>query len=383
MDSHSLRRIAIGAWIATTLAIAVVVTVGKPGKLYSTFEAAGQHFRQGESLYPDDVPATQVLYRYSPAAAAAIAPLTWLPTHLGAVLWRCIQAIALLLALRAWARVASPAVSWPHLALLALPLSIGNLHNGQLNPLVVALMLIGIAAFSHDRYWLASLAIAGAALFKIYPLTLGLLLGIIEPRRFAPKLLLVAAAAITLPFAIQSPDYVIQQFDHWLNLVENDDRTHQPMHQGYHDFRKVLLRWGLPISLKAYRAIQIVVGCASAIVVLWGRYQGWDRARLVQVCASLGILWCTLFGPATESATYLLIAPIAAHALLAVRERTIVERVWICAAYGILVASTMIHWFPYSVSHVIRGTLIPQPHAALLLLGWTILQITRSPNRSI
>lgn len=380
MDSPSLRRIAIGAWIAAILAVAIVVTVGKPGRLYPTFVAAGEHFRQGEPLYPETEETTQVLYRYSPAASAALVPLSLMPMHLGAVIWRSLQAIMLFLTVRAWARVAAPAVSWPRLALLVLPLAIGNIHNGQLNLLVIALMLAGVVAFSRDCYWLAAFAIVGAAVFKIYPLSLGLLLGVIEPRRFAPKLLLVALAAFALPFAIQSPDYVQGQYEQWFHLVENDDRTDQPWHQGYHDFRKVLLRWGLPITADAYHAIEIAVGCASAGVVLYGRCRRWNRARLIQICTSLGLLWCTLFGPATESATYVLIAPIAAHTVLVVCDRSIWERLAVYAAYGTLLASTMIHWFPYSVSHIVRGTLIPQPHAALLLLGWTVIQIARKPR---
>jgi hypothetical protein len=182
---------------------------------------------------------------------------------------------------------------------------------------------------------------------------------------------------------MQSPDYAVEQYEHWFQLVENDDRTDQPWHQGYHDFRKVLLRWGVPIASDAYRAIQITVGIAAAGVVLFGKWRGWDRSHLIQVCTSLGLIWCTLFGPATESATYVLLAPIAAHAVVVVRGRSSWERVWVYAVYGILLASNMIHWFPYSVSHAIRGTLIPQPHAALLLFAWTILQIVRGPRSAI
>ena len=241
---------------------------------------------------------------------------------------------------------------------------------------VASARLVGVDAAT-------AIAIVGAALFKIYPLSLGLLLGVIEPRRFVPRLLLVAVIAAALPFAIQSPDYVIGQYNEWLQLVEQDDRTEQPWHQGYHDFRKVLLRWGVPLTLDGYRAVEIVIGCAAAGIVLWGRYRGCDRAWLIQVATSLGFLWCTLFGPATESATYMVLAPIAAHSVLAVRDRAIWERAWIYVVYATLLASNMIHWFPYSISHTIRGTLIPQPHAALILCTWTVFQFVRTRRSAI
>src|SRR5262245_50464162 len=370
MSSRSPCWLAVTAWAIVLATVAIAVVAGKSGKLYPTFAAAGEHFRHAEPLY-GDVPAGQDIYRYSPLVAAAMAPWTYVPPLIGEVLWRWLQAIAFLFALRAWSRVAVPTISWPVLALLCLPLVAGNVFNGQFNPLVAALLLAGVVALARERYWLASLTIAAAMMIKVYPLSLGLLLCVVEPRRFAPRLVVAIAIGCALPFALQSDDYVARQFTAWKDWVGSDDRTEQPLHKGYHDFQKLLRYWGLPTSLTTYRCLEVAAGCAMAAFVIWGRTNGWGRDQQIQASTGLGLVWCTLFGPATESATYMLLAPIAAQAVVAAAGRPLWERVWARGTYLLLVSVPVIMWFPRAISDPYR-TFIPQAHAAVLLLGWHV-----------
>ena len=46
-------------------------------------------------------------------------------------------------------------------------------------------------------------------LFKLYPVAVGLLLAACFPRRFAPKFAVAVLSGVLLPFALQSPDYVL------------------------------------------------------------------------------------------------------------------------------------------------------------------------------
>src|SRR6516165_9547638 len=123
MRHLTTRRLAFAAWAVALLGVAVAVSrPGKAGKLYPTFVAAGEHFKNGDPVY-GWIPPDQDQYRYSPLVAAAFAPWSELPVPVGAVLWRWLQAAAFLLALRAWSRVSIPDVSFPALALLCLPLT--------------------------------------------------------------------------------------------------------------------------------------------------------------------------------------------------------------------------------------------------------------------
>jgi DMSO reductase anchor subunit len=159
-----------------------------------------------------------------------------------------------------------------------------------------------------------------------------------------------------------------------------DDRTDQPMERGYHDFQKLLRRWGEPTTLTTYRLMEVVAGCAAAGVVFAARRRG--RAQRVQLCAGLGLVWCTLFGPATESATYMLLAPVAAQAVLAVTGRPVWERVCVRGAYLLLLSVPVALWFPRSVSDPYRA-LIPQAHGALILLAWIVCNSGGLPRAGV
>jgi len=379
------RHAAVTAWALVVVAVGVAVSFGnKPGKLYKTFHSAGVHFKRSETLF-GPIQNDEDIYRYSPTIAASMVPWTWMPISAGAVLWRAFQAAFLFLAIRSWAKVAVPEVPWPLLALLALPFVIGNIHNAQINPLVAALMLATGVCFFYERFWLAAVMIAIASLVKIYPMSLGLLLCVIEPRRFTLRLIVVLGIGCLIPFAVQSPDYVVQQYREWFGTMEADDRTGQPMSRGYHDFQRLLKAWGIDIPLMAYRGIEVVAGCAFAGLIAWGRFRGIDRQTLIHGCVSLGFIWCTLFGPTTESATYMLLAPFAAHAFLAVSGRPLWERVWVRGAFLLLLSMNVMQWFPASARDAYRGAIIPQAHAALLFLIWTIwrfLTTARIPDPS-
>jgi hypothetical protein len=385
------RRFALTVWILTLLAISVAVAF-KPGKLYRTFAAAGERFLNSEPLYVDRIdpngpwaiPNLKLmmsekldLFRYTPLVAASFVPWSFLPEWAGGILWRCLQGIALLLALRAWARFAVPPVPWPALALLALPLSVGNLNNAQANALVAALMLAAVVCFVNERYWLSAASIAVATVFKVYPISLGLLLCVVEPRRYTARLLLLIAAGFLLPFVLQDPAYVKAQYEGLWLLLKLDDRSSQPSYEGYHDFQRLLSHWGLPISLFAYQVIEVAMGCLAAAIVWWGRRRGWARARQIHACLGLGLIWCTLFGPSTESATYMLVAPLIAYACIVVAGRPTWERVAIWGAYALFLSAYMAQWFKHEIADPFRATIMPQPHAALILLVWFLCLLFR------
>jgi hypothetical protein len=365
--------------------IIVAVVVSRPnkgGKLYPTFAQAGEHFWNAEPLY-GDVPEHLDQFRYSPLAASLLGPWHWLPTPVGQVLWRWLQAIVYLFALREWARVAVPKVSWTILALAVLPLMAGNIFNAQVNLFVGALLLLGTTCFQRERYNWAAVAIILAAMFKVYPLALGLLFVVLEPRRFGSRFTLALLLALSLPYVVQSPDYVNQQFAAWWERVSVDDRTEQPLQKGYHDFQKVLRRWGLPLTLEEYRLIEVAAGALFAIWLWCCQRSGWARSALIQRAFLLGSIWCTLFGPATESATYMLLAASVAHAVVSVTQTkqraSAVIAVW--SAYLLMLSVPVALWFPRPVSDPYRA-LIPQAHAALLLLLWSLSERPGVGHRS-
>src|SRR5262249_45645628 len=155
-----------------------------------------------------------------------------------------------LTALAWWSRAALPwALSKTQQAilfLLVVPLSLGSLSNGQSNPLILGLMLAGIAGVSDGRWNVAAAALAGACLFKIYPIALGLLLSAIYPRRFAGRFLLALAVGLALPLVLQRPHYVIGQYADWFQELAQQDRQAEPPEFWYRDLRLLCHSSGVP-----------------------------------------------------------------------------------------------------------------------------------------
>jgi hypothetical protein len=257
------------------------------------------------------------------------------------------------------------------LFLLVLPFAIGNMNNGQANPLVLGLVLAGVAAAAGHRWNWAAAWTALACFLKIYPVAMGLLLSAMYPRRFAGRFALMLAGGLLLPFLLQRPAYVAAEYDGWVRSVLGDDRSILAAEFAYRDLALLCRAWLIPLSPGGYRAIQVLAGAGIAVLCLAGRRGGWQEHRTLALLFTLGSCWMTLFGPATESCTYLLLAPALA---VAVREAwlpggSVAARVTVMVCYGLMAVATAACWFPAGRSFQALG---PQPAAALVFLVYVL-----------
>lgn len=378
------QRAASLSWALLLIIVAVIINMpGKQGKLYPTFVDAGHHFLHGESLYPVNttIAKDRDLFRYSPVATLMMIPFDGLPYAFGSILWRWSQAILLVVSLCIWGKQAFPPVAWPGLLLLCLPLCGGNVHNGQVNPLILTLILVSIIAFQAERFWLAALAIAIASAFKGYPIVLGGLFCLIDWKRFLLPFLACCLGIILAPFAVQESSYVLTQYQEWITIISKDDRSLYDLHTGYHNFQRLLLRWGISMSVSEYRILEIIAGLLAAWYLLIGiHYWQWAREKSAYLAGGLAIIWMTLFGPATETATYMLLAPYLVQACLVVRQRASWQRLMIWGAYLLLLSNVVINWFAPPLAHPWLSQ-VPQAHGSLLWLGWFLWDAARCESR--
>jgi len=96
-----------------------------------------------------------------------------------------------------------------------------------------------------------------------------------------------------------------------------------------------------------YVVIQLAVGTAIGVVAVVGKIRHWPIQPLIAWIFSLSCCWMTLFGPATESATYVLIAPATAWIVceLLVRGGGAIETAWVAGIYGLQLLARMASWF--------------------------------------
>jgi hypothetical protein len=292
--------------------------------LYPTYAAAGGDWLAGASLYyHDERPPYLDQYRYSPLVSAFLVPFHLLPERAGGVVWRLLNAGVFLAAFGWWARSAVPLTLTSRrqalLFLLAVPLSLSSLNNGQPNALVIGLLLLATAGSARHHWWLAAGCVALAAALKIYPLAVGLLLSVVYPRRFGLRLAAALAVVAGLPFLLQRPDYVAAQYAQWGQLLGADDRKYWPLAAAYRDLWLLLRAWGAPITPRVYLFVQLAAAAGCAVLCLACRWQGWEVRCVLTPCLVLGTAWMTLCGPATEACTYILLAPLLAFGLVASR----------------------------------------------------------------
>jgi hypothetical protein len=314
-------RLAVAMWL-----IALVAICGRCAwrprdrTLYTTWAGAGHDWVIARDLYRNSWEWHQDQFRYSPLVAVLLVPFSYLPESAGAVAWRLLNGSVLLGGFAWWLRAAVPRRPTPReqavLFLLILPLSLGSLNNGQPNPLVIGLILMALAAASGARWSAAAVFMTLSIALKVYPIAVALLLVAAYPRRFGHRLLLVILAGLALPYCFQRWAYVHSQYELWFQRLGADDRKSWPPHMAYRDLWLLLRVTGIEISPWTYTGLQVLAAAGAALVCLAARMRRWSRPNVLLVVLVTGSCWMTLVGPATESCTYVILAPVLAWAAL-------------------------------------------------------------------
>jgi uncharacterized membrane protein (Fun14 family) len=340
---------------------------------FNDYMLAGLHWMRGENLY--------VNWRgfiYSPLTAALFAPFSCLPPTLAYSLWLIVNAAAFLGGLAAifntnlFPNFNRKCIGIVYLLLL--PLGLGNLAVGQANPFVIGLLMFAIAAVRVERWNIAALCVAIPTFFKIYPLAVGMLICVIAPRRYVWRLLLALLLLAVVPFLFQNWSYVSDQYHAWIETRMSDNRLQYPEKYVPVDLW-FLLHWvgRLPISPWFYSVIQAGTGAAIGLLCIWGIWKNWKIERLLVGLFFLGSVWIPLCGPATESHTYLFMAPALVLALVrSFHERQPnVLRAILSFAFALQLInhdSRTLYLFHFRQ----RWLFAAQPFSALLFLGYCV-----------
>jgi hypothetical protein len=303
-----LDALAGGLWaVAVATVLARVALSPNRSRVFNVFKAAGARWLEAGALYPH---AGEFLY--SPLVAAFFALFANLPDGLAGVLWRLGTILPYFLIAELWLQKKHPQAPGARgvgmLSLLVL--SIGNVNNGQTSPLVLALLGGGLIAAGSGRWNVAALCIATTAFVKLYPLAFGLVLAVLYPRKMTWRLAAAVGALFFLSLMLQQPAYVLAQYRGWFACLGAD---HRRLADGVGTWRDVwlLLRLaGVPISVAQYALVQALMGALVVAFCLWAqRVRRWAPERLLISVLALGGCWVVLFGPATELATYIFLAP--------------------------------------------------------------------------
>ena len=371
------------AWVVWTVVLVAVILrpllLSHRGTSFDTYQLAGSRWLHGENIYSQ-----WMGFVYSPVVAAFFAPFAWIPAPLANILWRVLNTALLLGGLAAVLKIHLFAgiteKNFGILYLLLVPLAVGNIDISQANPLVEGLLLLAIAAVYTERWNSAAICVAFATYFKIYPIAVGLLICVIAPRRFSWRMLIALILLLLVPFVFQHWSYVSSQYQAWINTRTSDDRRQWPVEKLPLDLWFLIhWVWHLPIPPRVYSLIQLGTAGALALFCAVQAWRGWAKNRVLIGLFCLVSIWMTLCGPATESYTYLILAPAIILALVHAFEtrQPRLLRTLVSAAYILqLLAATRASFLPHFKSFWALSIL---PFSALLFMAYALLWLFDNP----
>jgi hypothetical protein len=341
-------RLAVCTWIAIALAVGAR-TLLEPSHhtIFPILSNSAAHWWNDQSLYADYKPLD--FYRYSPSFAVAATPLWALGLRGGGIIWTWLNLGVYAAGLWRFRRDVLPgAWSKQQEALYFILAALGGLRgfwNAQSNALMIGLLLLGAAAVIREQWWRAALWLALPVLVKITPLSVVLLFCVLWPRHLPLRLFVVLSVGFLVPFVTKSPDAVLGYYAEWYHhLAGSSGERWLGFRDGWTFWLVVrhLVTGGegevplrSPIDAPGYRVVQLATALAVLAWSLYLQRRGCDRRRLVNVTLGLGTAWLMVFGPASEHATYVFLAPSLAWALVDTRS-------WPRGRYLILSAGILI-----------------------------------------
>ncbi len=373
---------AILVWSVVVFVITIRVAVAQPWShtVYPIYLHAANAWCTGANPY-EPIPGHDV-FRYPPTMAMAFVPWTWLPLKLGAILFRWLGVWLFLSGLAVFVRALLPMRLSPArqgvLYLLTLPLVLGSINNGQTNPHLIGLMLWGIAAVARQRWNLGALCFTVATLVKVYPIAVALLLCAAHPKRFLPRYFVGLLIGLALPWSVdgwQRGAYLYQQWWGWLTI---DNRALADLERCSRDLYLILRVWWEAPTPRIYLTMQMLSALALAAVIVRMRWNETDARPRLRMTLLLGSAWITVLGPATESATYALVAPLFAIALAAApKQRT--PFAWGVAFVAAMLFATVLIAAMFPKDWMVQALGV-QPIATLLLAAIVLAEVYEWPD---
>lgn len=303
-DARRALVAAAALWIVPLLVIAVMVAIN-PRRRTVTLDS--YHFAAAQWWAGNDLYVGPSGMNYLPHFAVLFSPFHWLPLWAGEVLWRlCAGATlagGLWLLMRALFQSA-PERPFFWATLVAMPLTMTSLRNGNANAILGGVILLAIVALLGSRWWLAAAWMALATMIK----PLGIVLLMLAPLVFQPmrwRLPIAILGLLVFPFLFASPAYVWQQHHGaWTNLqacaVVSEHR--------FADLNGLLRTFGTPLGPAVSQVVRVAAGALTAALFILGA----RRLRGPLPCLWLHALttsYLMLFNPMNEENSYGILSP--------------------------------------------------------------------------
>ena len=317
-NSLGARELGVLSWLAPILAITVLVALDPERRTVTPlYHAAAAAWWVGKDLYqgPSGM-------NYLPQFAVLFSPFHWLPVPLGDILWRWCETASLAAGVWTFSKdLAENEKGVPEMeeesgppllasrcfffaSLLAMPLCLAALRNGQANAMLAGLALCGSACLARRRWWAAAALLVLATGTK----PLGIVILLLAAPVYAPLRLRLPAALAALalfPFVFAPPGYVIAQFHAFFANIGQCAAVHEDR---FADIGGIVRTVGFEIPRRVSTGVRFAAGPGFLALWLASARRLREPFRAMWLLA-LGASYLMLFNPMNEANSYVILAP--------------------------------------------------------------------------
>ncbi len=296
-------KTAVALWVIPMLVISVMVAL-RPAKRTVTplYHEATANWWAREALYQGPTG-----MNYLPQFPILFTPFHRLPAPGGDIVWRLCSAMVVATGL--WRvvrlRFGPDRARWfLGATILALPLCLGSLRNGQANALLGGVLLHAAACLA-SRQWHRAAALIVLTL-AIKPL--GAVMVLLAPLVYAPlrwRVPLALAALLALPFVFAPPAYAIAQHQ---DLARNLKDCAAISEHRFADLNGILRTFGTELPPKVSTIVRATAGLLTAALWWFGARRLKEPLQAMWLHA-LAVSYLMLFNPMNESNSYVILAP--------------------------------------------------------------------------
>lgn len=273
-------------------------------EVFLIYRSAALLWLNGQPLY--DGSGTGFIY--FPQAAILMVPFTWLSPFLDSLLWRLLNIGVFALGVLQFARLAETHNQQPlfvPVTLVSILMAASAAKLGQMTLVMTGLMLTALAELHQKNWWRAALWLVLSFALKPLAAVLILLVAVLYYRTAIP-LVLCFIALIGVPFLLQDPGYVWDQYRTSVITMQQvaDFGKDNPFAQAFWMLRKA----GIHIPDAIQFLLRILFAALTLGYCWWLKRRQTSQTFLIYLF-TLAACYALLFNPRTENNTYALLAP--------------------------------------------------------------------------
>lgn len=286
---------------------------------------------------------------YLPSMAAFFAPLALIPIKYFVVLFRLLSIAVLATGLYAFSNsveASNKHKTYFYMTLCCVIIAQAALFEGQMHLIITGLMLLGYAAICRQQWWRAAFYLALSLALKPTSIVLFLLALAIYPR-LSLKLILTTAAMLLIIFLMQSPSYVLHQYQAFTNTLSVMSRHDGQNPTEWATFFGALAFYTKHLVYGTHQfVIRIIVAIGVFILSVLAQWKLKTR-RALPVIFALGMSYLMLFNSRTENNDYIMLAPALGYTL---SQAAINKKSWQIGLHFLILGLLAANW---TLSHAI------------------------------